>query len=989
MVKLHGFVCFILAGLLLTAPVSEARAEEPAPAVIQQVGLMDYVETLYDESNGMITSEANAVVQDQNGYIWIGSYGGLSRYSGHKFENMSQDRENAPKDGIRVLFLDSQNRLWIGTNDSGIYLYEHETFRQLCESPDLTSDFLKGLSVRSMAEDLEGNLFVGTTNGLYLVNEALQISRWGGKDSMDITIQDLTRDRHGHIWGITAGNHLFILDPSEQVPFYTQNFSGIELSSGLLEASDGSFYIGTEENTIIRLEIDGDLTQGHELTPQYLSIGSKATTNDIYEDHQHKIWICTDNGLGYFEQDEHFHEVCGLSSNTMIMQICEDYEGNLWFASSRRGLIQLVRSKFKHVAFEAGISNQSTNATLLCNNKLYIGTDHGLAIMDEDGNRVDNELTALLSGIRIRNLMRDSKNGVWISTYKQYGLIHYQESTGTITSYTMDQGMTHDQVRMSLELSDGTIAAATNQGITLIKDGHVTDTFTADDGITNEVILCLAQDSSGTLYAGSDGNGIYMINLADRTVRNLTTDDGLSSGVILRITPDQENRELWISNGSSLSLCQDGSIRSIPQTIPGSGSIFDIKQTDDYLWLVKSNGIIRIKKEDLKAGNPTFHVLSRKDGLNSAITANSWNFLSGDDRLFLCSGDGVYYLHTGEIYKNTTVPKIAVSRITADESTYYGAQDILLPADTQRITFELDLLSFGFAEGTLEYFLEGFDKTFLTTGSRTENAVVYTNLPGGNYVFHLKGYNADLTASQELTFQIRKEPSFFEQQYFTVLIILALLLFLMIALAVVQTIQRSRSQKRQQEYKALTDQTIQIVSKTIDAKDKYTIGHSQRVAAYSVEIGRRFGLNEEQLEQLRYSALLHDIGKIGIPDQILNKAGKLTDEEYNTIKQHPSIGGNILKDFTLAPWIAAGASYHHERYDGRGYNEHLAGEDIPLYARIISVADAFDAMNSTRVYRPGMTTDFILSEIERGKGSQFDPVFAQILLDMIQDGFTA
>ncbi len=167
------------------------------------------------------------------------------------------------------------------------------------------------------------------------------------------------------------------------------------------------------------------------------------------------------------------------------------------------------------------------------------------------------------------------------------------------------------------------------------------------------------------------------------------------------------------------------------------------------------------------------------------------------------------------------------------------------------------------------------------------------------------------------------------------------------------------------------------------------MGHSDRVSYYAAAIARRLGRAAACCEQIRVAGLFHDVGKLSVPDEILLKPTSLTDEEYEIIKTHSRKGTDILSALTQFRPILPAVLSHHERYDGRGYNEHLAGEDIPLYARIISVADAFDAMNSTRVYRPGMTTDFILSEIERGKGSQFDPVFAQILLDMIQDGFTA
>ncbi len=183
----------------------------------------------------------------------------------------------------------------------------------------------------------------------------------------------------------------------------------------------------------------------------------------------------------------------------------------------------------------------------------------------------------------------------------------------------------------------------------------------------------------------------------------------------------------------------------------------------------------------------------------------------------------------------------------------------------------------------------------------------------------------------------------------------------------------------------LTVQTMQTLAGTIDAKDKYTNGHSLRVAEYSRMIAARLNMPEMMQQDIYYIGLLHDIGKIGIPDEIINKTSKLTDEEYAVIKTHPSIGAEILESMSENPDIALGAKHHHERYDGRGYPEGLAGENIPLVARIIGVADAYDAMTSNRSYREVLPQAFVRKEIEKGSGTQFDPICAEIMLGIIDE----
>ena len=183
----------------------------------------------------------------------------------------------------------------------------------------------------------------------------------------------------------------------------------------------------------------------------------------------------------------------------------------------------------------------------------------------------------------------------------------------------------------------------------------------------------------------------------------------------------------------------------------------------------------------------------------------------------------------------------------------------------------------------------------------------------------------------------------------------------------------------------LFEETVLALVKAIDAKDKYTSGHSQRVAEYAKTIAARCGYTGEQVQRIYYMGLLHDIGKIGIPLEIINKTSRLTDEEYSTIKSHTVIGANILQTITEFPELAMGARSHHERYDGRGYPDGLVGERIPEAARIIAVADAYDAMTSKRSYRNTLPQEKVRSEIEKGRDLQFDAKFADIMLQMIDE----
>lgn len=202
----------------------------------------------------------------------------------------------------------------------------------------------------------------------------------------------------------------------------------------------------------------------------------------------------------------------------------------------------------------------------------------------------------------------------------------------------------------------------------------------------------------------------------------------------------------------------------------------------------------------------------------------------------------------------------------------------------------------------------------------------------------------------------------------------------------IKRINEELSQTYEKLEKAYLD-SIQTLRYTVEAKDPYTRGHSDRVSRYSVLIGKYLGLPEEDLHTLEIGGLFHDIGKIGIPDSILLKEAKLTDEEYSEIKNHPSIGAHILCNATIFQDVIPIVKHHHERYDGRGYPGKLAGDNIPYFARIAAVADTFDAMTSKRTYRNALPLEVVREEIAKCSGTQFDPEIAKVFLNILDNHY--
>lgn len=197
----------------------------------------------------------------------------------------------------------------------------------------------------------------------------------------------------------------------------------------------------------------------------------------------------------------------------------------------------------------------------------------------------------------------------------------------------------------------------------------------------------------------------------------------------------------------------------------------------------------------------------------------------------------------------------------------------------------------------------------------------------------------------------------------------------------------NQENEEKNRYENIYLESIQTLRNTIEAKDPYTRGHSDRVSEYSVLIGEKMGLSEKDLETLKIGGLFHDIGKIGISDNILRKQTKLSDDEFSEIKHHTEIGTRILSNATVFKEIIPIVKYHHERYDGKGYYGSSSGEEIPLMARITAVADSFDAMNSKRPYRDRLDMSVIKDEISKNRGTQFDPRVADTFLNILENDY--
>ena len=938
-----------------------------------------YVQTIYNNENGLPGGKANDLAQTNDGIVWVGTYGGLYRYNGTQFKLM--DEFESVKNA-NCLYTDEAGRLWIGTNDSGLSICINDDIANVLD----VRDGLGADSVRCITQGSDGKYYVGTTGALSVVTLSGGLSVEKNIDDIDYAYS-ISADKNGNVAVVTDDGELFLLQEGTVAAHY-QNQADAYTCCRFTE--DGSLYVGTQEGSILRFEV-----KQKKLTKKKTISCTGITSIASLTEQEGTLYICAHNGAGYLDEAGRYHAIKTNQFNSSLEHMLIDYQGNYWFASSRLGLLRMCQSVFTNINIETGLKNGVVNSTASWNGNLYVGMDEGLAIVDLDKNRVlSDSLTERLQDTRIRNLFVDSQNNLWITTA---GKGIYQVSPDAeVTVYNETKHVNGQRFRSIIELPDGTIMVSGDSGITYIKDGVVTGTIGSDDGLDNPKLLCLLACADGSVLAGSDGSGIYRIR-DGKVTQHYTKEDGLSSGVVMRFAASAEDEGIFIVTSNSLSyMDKEGTIRELTN-FPYYNNFDVVERQDGMLFVLSSAGIYVVDKNSLlEGGTLEYKLLNAKMGLTKGLTPNSWNYMDAKDNLYLSTDTGVVTFNLNEYNAAVRSYRMYVKAIKVDDSivTVERGEPTVLARGVNRIEIIPEVVNYSVDDPYVSIWLEGFDKAPKVMRQSELTNIVYTNLSTNTYMFHLAVLDdKGQSVVAESTYTIEKEKEIYDYWWFRVyvVVVFALAMFYIAWLVIRTQIQRTIAmQKRELELAKnqieMGNETVLTIARTVDAKDENTSQHSVRVSEYSVLIAKRLGFDDVQCETLRKTALLHDIGKIGIPDRVLNKPSRLDDEEYAIMKSHVVKGAEILKKFTLIDNVQEGALYHHERYDGKGYVHGLKGEEIPLNARIIGIADAFDAMTANRVYRKKLDFDFVLGELKKGRGTQFDPKLVDIMLALIEEG---
>lgn len=965
-------ILFLLLGLLLSAPVSVHAA---AGTSTSNVDYNDYVQSIYSSSNGLPCGEANDIVQTNDGVLWIGTYAGLYRYNGREFRWI--DNYESVKN-VNCLYVDEEGRLWIGTNDNGVSIAIRESVVNVLDQ----SSGLPSNSVRCIIRATDGYYYIGTTGSMQIIVMNNGLKAANTLDEINYA-DSITADESGHVATVSSDGRLFLLRAGDILSSLSLP-DDQELFNCCAFHPDGTLMVGTSTNHIYRYDISGnDLKQIDVMTCEDV-----VSINNINFIDDGTLFISTDSGVSYVD-DKGYHKLNTNSFNNSIDNMLYDYQGNLWFTSSRLGLLRLAKSPFRDVYGAIGMERRVVNAIVSWQDCYYIGTDKGLDIVDRAcHNQINNSLTEELDGKRIRCLYVDGSDHLWVCTYGN-GLMEYSPD-GQSWSYNAENGSFGNRARIVTGLSDGTILAAGDTGISYISGHRITKTIRNEDGLINSMILTLTEQSDGTILAGTDGDGIAVLK-DGRVEKMLSREDGLSSGVILRTIKDPKSDGVFIVTSNSLCYLEpEGTIRVLDK-FPYFNNYDIWVKDEDTLFVMSSAGIYVVERDELVAGGEiAWELLDARRGLGTSLTANSWNCYNGNGELFLPCDTGVYIIDVDKYNSDVRSYRIQLASVWLDgvHQPLPRGGAITVGQGINRVELCPEILNYTIQEPNVGYFLEGFDSQWTIIPQNNLNNIIYVNLPAGKYTFHLAILDsAGERVLEERKFDLEKVGEFYEQPVF--LFYMLILLSLIIIWFTWLVVQR---QLNQQQIKLnMANQTVMAIANAVDAKDVRTHQHSLRVAEYSVMIAKEMNCfsrrhRKKALASLRGAAQLHDIGKIGVPDSVLNKVGRLTDEEYVQMKSHVDRGADILKDFTLVEHVEDGTRYHHERFDGKGYPDGLSGSNIPLFGRIIGVADAFDAMTSNRVYRNHMDTDYVMNEMKRGRGTQFDPDVLDAFFRLVDKG---
>ena len=955
-------------------------------------------------------SGAEALCQTDDGYVWIAQYSGLTRYDSKEFVTY----KSFEVDGVEHFILNvraiakKNNTLFMGTS-SEVIILENEQFSIV--------DYEFGTIRDIIFDDKNDILYVSTTSAAYKYNintkNVERIEATVGLDIADIAID------------------------SQRDTFYFQNDVGVYDADGNavllyprfldIYSYDNILYMGEDTGIIHRYNMESktfldDITVSDQINKL------------LYSEKDDILFVaCEKKGLYCVDLSKNPIDISlagDLENNSQLIDLMIDYQGNLWIAShyigasgvsiiTQNALLELLyddpiwQALNSPPAFDRNVyavERYDDILYIISSSYIYLYDTKTKAILPD--NVIMNTINEYAEAKTLEGRAGGDENYSFTFAPKDIekfndkiyfavssiGLVEYDPASNAVQIYDIDYMTAHIDKSVdnpNLELINTPRALRSFDNYLAIGCARSIMKF---DGVSFSVMNI----GSNVLYINKTKDGKLLF---DKTQGLFVIDDDFTKAT--EIPTEKEvtgNRLKFLVDGDYIYYNLNSRLYRLEEnngeyvskeiTIPYiKGSIVELSKVQykksngdiEYKYVIGSQTQIYITSSLDGDILSDYDFYDNTNGLQPIIANTSGYYDEQEQLYYFQSTNGIFVYDFNEKHDIAIPSKMAVSSIELDDTKYYG-NSINVDKNVYRVAFNLSILGFRPNKGyTIYYKLEGIDDDFHIT-SDDNRSIYYTNLPGGTYKFHVYTVDEYGQMSNEVTINLVKEKKVYEQIWFWIIIaLLSLALVVLIAFIIIH-IKTQQSLKKQLEYKNITVESIQAIARTIDAKDEYTNGHSIRVGYYSKVIAENLGMKEDEVDNIYYIALLHDIGKIAIPDSILNKPGRLTDEEFKIMKSHTTRGAKILKGISTIPQIIEGAKSHHEKFDGSGYPEGLKGEEIPFVARIICCADCFDAMASKRVYKDPFPLDDIISEFKRCRGTQFDPHIADVVVSMMETG---
>ena len=810
---------YLLLALVIMLNVGAACADESPEAVktVDPVNQSDgFSSVLYDNTNGLPTSEANAIAQTSEGFIWIGSYAGLIRYDGNTFVRMDS---TGGLTSIKYLYVDSQDRLWIGTNDNGIAVLERGELRKWGKL-----DGLKSAHTRAITGDESGMIYVATTCGIATIDRDGNLRMMEDEAIAEANMRDLRVGSDGIIYGLTNFGDLMKIKDGELISFLSAEESPVQGVGSMLPdpLEPGKLYLEGADYGFYHAAYGDNLTDLEPIDIQPLS----SVQSMEYIDG--KVWICSSYGIGVLT-DGGIQVLEDLPMNNSVGHVMRDYLGNLWFTSTRQGVMKVVPNQFTDLFERYGLSTRVVNSTCMCEDKLFVATDTGLIVIDENGplsslpltKAVTNtgadfeadDLIKLLDGCRIRSIIRDSQDRLWISTWRKYGLLRYEK--GELTVFAQGDGLLSNSMRAVCERRDGTILVALTGGVNVIEGERIVASYGEANGIVNTESLTVCEGTDGDIVLGSNGGGLYIIN--ESGIRNINVKDGLPSDIVMRLKRDANRDLIWIITSSAIAyMTPDYQVTTV-QKFPYSNNFDLFENSKGDMWVLSSNGIYVTPAEELIANgeiNPVYYSIA--NGLPCITTANSYSELTGEGDLYIAGTTGICKVNIEQPFENVDDLKVTVPFVEVDGRTLYPDGDgaFTIPSDTQKLTVYSFVLNYSLSDPQVSYQLEGFERNGTTINRSEMVPVDYTNLRGGTYHYVIQLKDAMGRGDREVSVKIVKEKAFYEQVWFYILagLAVALVIALLVRLYLRRRIRALEVKHREEAERERIENELQLAT---------------------------------------------------------------------------------------------------------------------------------------------------------------------------------